>query len=345
MRTEVHTLTNICISTCSRHAQGLLDDRVYSVASDPNLSPSQEQPFRCPDCARTFGLTSELQRHARIHELERKIKELESGTYETESVPLNPPSLESNTDMAHSNHEQSIAGGNTSVPRGQSYAHSSSHFARSVASSQQSLHFEGGENTSTASANYSPPYHAAASSFSQKGTYQYPNSGWERELSTSSAYSLHGNARSPPSQTPPSARTSPHNMTSGRLRDPLSEPLPSASSPDEFMPTSSVRYSPYARPQGSVSRSGSPSSMSSYSLESQSQGSLTDGAQADKWTGHRPTNTRQPSGAAKPKRRRANAEQLQALNEVYGRTTFPSTGERKVLAQRLSMSPRQVQIW
>lgn len=47
----------------------------------------------------------------------------------------------------------------------------------------------------------------------------------------------------------------------------------------------------------------------------------------------------------KPKRRRADANQLRVLNEVYARTAFPSTEERIELGRRLGMSPRQVQIW
>ena len=47
----------------------------------------------------------------------------------------------------------------------------------------------------------------------------------------------------------------------------------------------------------------------------------------------------------KKKRKRADAEQLRVLNEVYARTAFPSTEERQDLASRLGMSPRSVQIW
>ena len=47
----------------------------------------------------------------------------------------------------------------------------------------------------------------------------------------------------------------------------------------------------------------------------------------------------------KKKRKRADAEQLRVLNEVYARTAFPSTEERQDLALRLGMSPRSVQIW
>lgn len=51
----------------------------------------------------------------------------------------------------------------------------------------------------------------------------------------------------------------------------------------------------------------------------------------------------QPS--IKPKRRRADANQLRTLNATYDRTAFPSTEERADLARKLGMTPRQVQIW
>ncbi len=47
----------------------------------------------------------------------------------------------------------------------------------------------------------------------------------------------------------------------------------------------------------------------------------------------------------KKKRKRADANQLKVLNEVYARTAFPSTEERNTLAKQLDMSPRSVQIW
>jgi homeobox protein YOX1/YHP1 len=47
----------------------------------------------------------------------------------------------------------------------------------------------------------------------------------------------------------------------------------------------------------------------------------------------------------KKKRKRADAAQLQVLNEVYSRTAFPSTEERAELARKLDMTPRSVQIW
>lgn len=47
----------------------------------------------------------------------------------------------------------------------------------------------------------------------------------------------------------------------------------------------------------------------------------------------------------KPKRRRADPNQLRVLNSTYERTAFPSTEERAELGRKLGMSPRQVQIW
>ncbi|KAI8065506.1 homeobox domain-containing protein, partial [Gongronella butleri] len=47
----------------------------------------------------------------------------------------------------------------------------------------------------------------------------------------------------------------------------------------------------------------------------------------------------------KAKRRRANAKQLQILNQVFERTFFPSTQMRAELGRQLGMSPRTVQIW
>ena len=47
----------------------------------------------------------------------------------------------------------------------------------------------------------------------------------------------------------------------------------------------------------------------------------------------------------KKKRKRADARQLEALNRMYARNTFPSTEDRGQLARDLDMSPRSVQIW
>ncbi|KAI0051244.1 homeobox-domain-containing protein [Auriscalpium vulgare] len=47
----------------------------------------------------------------------------------------------------------------------------------------------------------------------------------------------------------------------------------------------------------------------------------------------------------KKKRKRADARQLEALNNTFQRTAFPSTEERAALAKELDMSARSVQIW
>ncbi|CAG8510732.1 3959_t:CDS:2 [Ambispora gerdemannii] len=55
-----------------------------------------------------------------------------------------------------------------------------------------------------------------------------------------------------------------------------------------------------------------------------------------------------PSNGAsmvKAKRKRANANQLKVLNEVFQHTFFPSTELRIQLGKQLGMSPRTVQIW
>ncbi|CAE6456675.1 unnamed protein product [Rhizoctonia solani] len=59
------------------------------------------------------------------------------------------------------------------------------------------------------------------------------------------------------------------------------------------------------------------------------------------------TNSHSPEelSETKPKRRRANAAQLQLLNDTYTRTMFPTTEERADIARRINMTPRQVQIW
>jgi hypothetical protein len=47
----------------------------------------------------------------------------------------------------------------------------------------------------------------------------------------------------------------------------------------------------------------------------------------------------------KKRRKRANAEQLRVLNEVYARNASPSIEERKELAAKLDMAHRSVQTW
>lgn len=56
-----------------------------------------------------------------------------------------------------------------------------------------------------------------------------------------------------------------------------------------------------------------------------------------------PTTAEEPT--VKKKRKRADANQLKVLNEVYARTAFPSTEERLALAKQLDMTARSVQIW
>ena len=58
-----------------------------------------------------------------------------------------------------------------------------------------------------------------------------------------------------------------------------------------------------------------------------------------------PASEADQSGTVKKKRKRADANQLRVLNDVYMRTAFPSTEERHQLAKQLDMSPRSVQIW
>ncbi|KAL1743859.1 hypothetical protein HDZ31DRAFT_83137 [Schizophyllum fasciatum] len=58
-----------------------------------------------------------------------------------------------------------------------------------------------------------------------------------------------------------------------------------------------------------------------------------------------PTSEADQNAPVKKKRKRADANQLRVLNDVYARTAFPSTEERHQLAKQLDMSPRSVQIW
>lgn len=58
-----------------------------------------------------------------------------------------------------------------------------------------------------------------------------------------------------------------------------------------------------------------------------------------------PTSEADQNAPIKKKRKRADANQLRVLNDVYARTAFPSTEERHQLAKQLDMSPRSVQIW
>ncbi|KAK9711175.1 hypothetical protein K7432_007967 [Basidiobolus ranarum] len=53
----------------------------------------------------------------------------------------------------------------------------------------------------------------------------------------------------------------------------------------------------------------------------------------------------QGTSPVKPKRKRANANQLKVLNQLFQQTFFPSTELRIELGKQLGMSPRTVQIW
>ncbi|ORY06084.1 hypothetical protein K493DRAFT_310721 [Basidiobolus meristosporus CBS 931.73] len=60
-----------------------------------------------------------------------------------------------------------------------------------------------------------------------------------------------------------------------------------------------------------------------------------------------PTGAEESNGSSpiKPKRKRANANQLKVLNQLFQQTFFPSTELRIQLGKQLGMSPRTVQIW
>ncbi|KAF5101891.1 hypothetical protein D0Z03_000510 [Geotrichum reessii] len=51
------------------------------------------------------------------------------------------------------------------------------------------------------------------------------------------------------------------------------------------------------------------------------------------------------SRGIKPKRKRATADQINRLNQVFEQTFFPTSDQRMDLAQELGMTPRTVQIW
>lgn len=50
-------------------------------------------------------------------------------------------------------------------------------------------------------------------------------------------------------------------------------------------------------------------------------------------------------GKVKPKRKRANARQLEVLKRTFKQTPFPDSDVRRRLAKELGMTPRSVQIW
>ncbi|CAG8503475.1 10424_t:CDS:2 [Funneliformis caledonium] len=61
--------------------------------------------------------------------------------------------------------------------------------------------------------------------------------------------------------------------------------------------------------------------------------------------GHYVAAHQQPRPSSYAKRKRANANQLKVLNQVFQHTFFPSTELRIQLGKQLGMSPRTVQIW
>lgn len=125
--------------------------------------------------------------------------------------------------------------------------------------------------------------------------------------------------------------------------DLFSRPLytPSGASSPQLSPSlstsstaSSVTSSSFKKhKRGSLPCQSQSPSMASLDAFSESHTTLDDDDDAPK------------SGGVKAKRRRANAKQLQILNQVFERTFFPSTQMRAELGRQLGMSPRTVQIW
>ncbi|CDO57919.1 hypothetical protein DV113_004358 [Geotrichum candidum] len=60
---------------------------------------------------------------------------------------------------------------------------------------------------------------------------------------------------------------------------------------------------------------------------------------------HSPAGSPPDSRGVKPKRKRATADQINRLNQVFEQTFFPTSDQRLDLAQELGMTPRTVQIW
>lgn len=58
-----------------------------------------------------------------------------------------------------------------------------------------------------------------------------------------------------------------------------------------------------------------------------------------------PVQYEQSHRMVKPKRKRATADQINRLNQVFEQTFFPTSDQRMDLAQELGMTPRTVQIW
>ena len=78
-------------------------------------------------------------------------------------------------------------------------------------------------------------------------------------------------------------------------------------------------------------------SESSVSIDSFSVSSISMGKKADESDYDDPN--------VKPKRKRANATQVEILKKTFQQSPFPSTDVRRKLAKQLGMTARSVQIW
>ncbi|TIA93581.1 hypothetical protein E3P99_00072 [Wallemia hederae] len=95
------------------------------------------------------------------------------------------------------------------------------------------------------------------------------------------------------------------------------------------------------KPFSSHSREDS-SGSSNASASMSASGSTYAYAQPTPTLPHTPPPTQQP---IKAKRKRANAYQLERLQQCYDINPFPSNEERQCLAIELGMSPNSVRIW
>ncbi|ORX51954.1 hypothetical protein DM01DRAFT_1336944 [Hesseltinella vesiculosa] len=102
--------------------------------------------------------------------------------------------------------------------------------------------------------------------------------------------------------------------------------------------------SPVLSPSLSTSSLSTSSSYQKDTSSKQKRGSLPSFPSLDEDPAY-PSDTNAAEDKVKAKRRRANAKQLQILNQVFERTFFPSTQMRAELGRQLGMSPRTVQIW
>ena len=169
-----------------------------------------------------------------------------------------------------------------------------------------------------------------------------------REPSTSYSTTL------PPINHPRDDRWQPNHYggtsTANRLQEPVFSPIDS-------YPTTSYQYPPQHPPQGMLpdSRFSLPIATStSPSTATVRRGPVSVERTATRGSVHTtspysrhppPSDISSDHPPPKKKRKRADAEQLRVLNEVYARTAFPSTEERQELAIKLNMTPRSVQIW